>query len=110
MADNSVDGIIADPPYGINYQNSWGGKKSKKIANDTAVWTGWIAEAARRSDGETMSKALGMVYLVPGPVEWGEIERRVCSASMAIPADRSTVFQALARACIMFAEERGLRM
>ena len=69
-----------------------------------------LDRAARRKDGEIMREALRKVYLVAGPAEWGEIERRVCAASMAIPADRSTVFQALARACVMFAEERGLRI
>ena len=53
MADGSVDGIVTDPPYGINYRNSWHGRRTKRIENDSDVWTDWIAEAARvlRSPG-----------------------------------------------------------
>lgn len=50
LDDNSIDVIMADPPYGINYQSNMRKDKSKrlpKIANDKAPFTAWIAEAYR---------------------------------------------------------------
>ena len=45
-----VDLMIADPPYGINYQSAWRKDKSTwkaKIANDLTPFTGWFSEAFR---------------------------------------------------------------
>lgn len=61
VADNSVDLIVTDPPYGINYKsnlqdcNRRGGKPVKNnsgfyfetIANDDKVFTDWIPECYR---------------------------------------------------------------
>lgn len=50
MEDNSVDAIVTDPPYGINYQSVWRIDKNKwkpKIANDKSPYIWWINEAFR---------------------------------------------------------------
>ena len=49
MEADSVDMVITDPPYGIDYQS---GRKEKarrlaKIANDKAPFIWWIYDAAR---------------------------------------------------------------
>ena len=49
MDDESVDMVITDPPYGIDYQS---GRKEKerrlaKIKNDKAPFIWWIYDAAR---------------------------------------------------------------
>lgn len=49
MEAESVDMVITDPPYGINYQS---GRKEKdrrlaKISNDKAPFIWWIYDAAR---------------------------------------------------------------
>lgn len=48
--DKSVDLIVTDPPYGINYQSQW--KKNKedwkpKILNDKEPFTAFIPELKR---------------------------------------------------------------
>jgi len=35
--DNSIDCIITDPPYGMNYQSSWRTDKFDKIENDDSI-------------------------------------------------------------------------
>lgn len=50
LADRSVDAIITDPPYGIDYQSSWKIDKTTrhaKIANDLEPFTPWMPEAYR---------------------------------------------------------------
>lgn len=50
MPDNFVDLVIADPPYGIDYQSARRTDRAKwkpKIANDTAPFIEWIEEAYR---------------------------------------------------------------
>ena len=48
--DNSIDSIITDPPYGIDFQSARRTDKSKwkpKIANDKSPYIWWLAEAFR---------------------------------------------------------------
>ena len=49
MEADSVDMVITDPPYGIDYQSGRKGKASRlaKIANDKAPFIWWIYDAAR---------------------------------------------------------------
>ncbi len=48
MPDNSVQAIIADPPYGVNYQSQWTGtERFKKIANDKHPFIWWLYDAYR---------------------------------------------------------------
>lgn len=49
LPDESVDLILCDPPYGINFQSSWrpNTKRLRKIANDKAPFIWWIPEARR---------------------------------------------------------------
>lgn len=50
MADKSVDAVITDPPYGINYQSARRIDKADRfavISGDDALSMGWIAEAHR---------------------------------------------------------------
>ena len=50
LPGNSVDFIISDPPYGIDFQSSMRTEKEKrhkKIANDKSPYIEWIKEAAR---------------------------------------------------------------
>lgn len=47
MELESVHAIIADPPYGMNYQSDYGAEKKTKIANDERPFIWWIAEAYR---------------------------------------------------------------
>ena len=60
MEPESVDMVITDPPYGIDYQS---GRKEKdrrlaKISNDKAPFIWWIYDAAR------VLKSRGGVYSV----------------------------------------------
>lgn len=45
MESESVDMVITDPPYGIDYQGP--GRRFAKIANDKAPFIWWIYDAAR---------------------------------------------------------------
>jgi DNA modification methylase len=47
MPDKSVDLVIADPPYGVNYQSNFRKEKFNKITDDDIFNTGWIYEAHR---------------------------------------------------------------
>ena len=49
MADESVDMVITDPPYGIDYQSARKTKDRRlaKISNDKAPFIWWIYDAAR---------------------------------------------------------------
>ncbi len=43
----TIDAIITDPPYGIDYQSSWCEKKKPKIANDTRPFIWFLHDAYR---------------------------------------------------------------
>lgn len=50
FAEKSIDCIIVDPPYGINYQSKWRTNKSMwkdKILNDELPFIAWTDEAFR---------------------------------------------------------------
>lgn len=49
MDDESVDMVITDPPYGIDYQSRCKEKERRlaKIKNDKAPFIWWIYDAAR---------------------------------------------------------------
>ena len=64
MATESIDMVITDPPYGIDYQSRRREKARRiaKIANDKAPFIWWIYDAARilkRGGGGTLFYALG---------------------------------------------------
>ncbi len=44
LAPNSVDAVITDPPYGVNYQPD---PKFKRIANDERPYVWWLPDAYR---------------------------------------------------------------
>ena len=63
MDDESIDMVITDPPYGIDYQS---GRKEKerrlaKIKNDKAPFIWWIYDAARvvKRGGGTLLRKMG---------------------------------------------------
>lgn len=43
----SIDAVITDPPYGIDYQSCWTDSPRPKIANDTEPYTAWIPGVVR---------------------------------------------------------------
>lgn len=50
LPDASIDAIITDPPYGINFHSAFRKDRARwfpKIANDTAPFIWWLGEAAR---------------------------------------------------------------
>lgn len=50
IPDDSIDAVVCDPPYGIDYQSAWRTDKNKwkpKIANDKKPFTEWTDEAFR---------------------------------------------------------------
>lgn len=54
MESESVDMVITDPPYGIDYQSCRvKNRKFAKISNDKSPYIWWIYDAARvlKSDG-----------------------------------------------------------
>lgn len=49
IQDESVDLLLSDPPYGVNYQNNYTKQKHRKILNDTSNFSyGELAEQAYR--------------------------------------------------------------
>lgn len=51
IPDGSIDCIITDPPYGIDYQSAWRTDKTKwkpKIANDKMPYIWWIYQAVKK--------------------------------------------------------------
>jgi site-specific DNA-methyltransferase (adenine-specific) len=57
IPDGSVDMILTDPPYGIDYQSNFRKEKFNKIANDKKIDMGFIDDAYRKlKDG-------GAIYL-----------------------------------------------
>jgi site-specific DNA-methyltransferase (adenine-specific) len=59
MPDKSVDAVITDPPYGIDYQSAWRTDKDlwkPKILNDKKPFLSWIIEAYRvTKDGGSLA-------------------------------------------------------
>jgi len=56
MEDNSIDAIVTDPPYGIDYQSAWRTNKNEwkpKIANDKVPFVAWTDEAFRVMKDDT---------------------------------------------------------
>ena len=50
IPDESVDAVITDPPYGIDYQSAWRTDRSEwkpKIANDKQPFIWWLHDAYR---------------------------------------------------------------
>jgi len=49
LPDNSVDSIVTDPPYGMDYQSSWmtKEKRHKKIANDKKPFIWFLYDSFR---------------------------------------------------------------
>lgn len=49
IPDSSVDAVITDPPYGIDFQSAWRieAERMPKIANDKAPFIWWLYGAAR---------------------------------------------------------------
>jgi len=47
IESESVDFIITDPPYGIDYQSNWSQAKTPKIANDKKPFIWWLYDAFR---------------------------------------------------------------
>jgi DNA modification methylase len=50
MADKSVDAVITDPPYGINYQSAWRTDRNSRfdvLQGDDSIPTGWLLDAYR---------------------------------------------------------------
>lgn len=63
MDSDSVDMVITDPPYGIDYQSGWKEKNRRfaKISNDKAPFIWWIYDAARvvKPRGGTLFHQMG---------------------------------------------------
>jgi len=57
MQDESVDAIITDPPYGIDYQSKARNIRMAKIQNDKAPFIWWLYDAFR------ILKPEGSLYL-----------------------------------------------
>jgi DNA modification methylase len=47
IPDKSIDLIIADPPYGMNYQSNFKKNKFNKITNDNVILIDWLFDAFR---------------------------------------------------------------
>ena len=58
IGDGSIDCIVTDPPYGIDFQSAWRTDKTQwkpKIANDKQPYIWWLKEAYRvLKDGGSM--------------------------------------------------------
>ncbi|QGG47636.1 DNA-methyltransferase [Heliorestis convoluta] len=55
LPDNSIDLIIADPPYGISYRSNNRKSKFNVIQNDQIIMTDWLSDAYRvLKDGGAM--------------------------------------------------------
>jgi site-specific DNA-methyltransferase (adenine-specific) len=85
MNDNSIDLIVADPPYGIDFQSAWRieGERFAKIKNDKEPYTEWIKLIPRiiKKDGavvvfcrwdvqETFKKELELYIPVRSQIIW----------------------------------------
>lgn len=49
MPDNSVDSIVTDPPYGMDFQSQWVAteRRKPKVAGDKKPFIWWLADAHR---------------------------------------------------------------
>jgi site-specific DNA-methyltransferase (adenine-specific) len=49
LEDESFDLVLADPPYGVDFQSGWTskGKRHKKIENDKRPFVWWLPQAFR---------------------------------------------------------------
>lgn len=49
IPDGSVDMVMTDPPYGMNFQSNWSkaGPRHKKIEGDSVVDARWLSDAFR---------------------------------------------------------------
>ena len=67
---------------------------------------------AKLDNGLYIRRALEIVYFAGAdkPMERGDIQARVHSAELRIPASERAVYRYLAKARILFAVERGLRL
>ncbi|MBC9786598.1 site-specific DNA-methyltransferase [Heliobacterium chlorum] len=45
LPDSSIDLIIADPPYGINYRSGSRKRKFTAIQNDNIIMADWLTDA-----------------------------------------------------------------
>jgi len=63
MESDSVDMVITDPPYGVDYQSGRAAKENrkKKISNDKSPFIWWIYDAYRvlKEGGEHCVSAVG---------------------------------------------------
>lgn len=64
LPDASVDSIVTDPPYGIDFQSAWrtdATKRKPKIANDQHPFVWWLHDAARvlKPGGRSSASASG---------------------------------------------------
>ena len=71
-----------------------------------------LEKLAKRRDGDMILRCVELVYFAEPKRELdaGDISARVVAASMAIPADRATVFRKLRIARYEFAVVRGLNL
>lgn len=53
LADNSVDLIVTDPPYGINFQSARRSEPERfdYLENDDKILTDWLGDAYRVLNG-----------------------------------------------------------
>ena len=57
MPSESIKLVIADPPYGMNYQSNFRKEKYKKIEGDDILQTEWVKDIAR------ITKASSTIYI-----------------------------------------------
>jgi site-specific DNA-methyltransferase (adenine-specific) len=84
MQDGSVDMMITDPPYGMDYQSTRAVKESRreKIANDKAPFIWWIYDAYRvlkEGGGSIGILPLGCAAGVYGRAGAGWFHSQVCA-------------------------------
>ena len=82
MEADSVDMVITDPPYGIDYQSGRKEKASRlaKIANDKAPFIWWIYDAARvvkRGGGYSLGRSAGIHRRTASRWPDGQVSHRV---------------------------------
>lgn len=44
MPDKSVDAVITDPPYGVEWKSNWNGGNFETIINDDKLYLDWISK------------------------------------------------------------------
>jgi site-specific DNA-methyltransferase (adenine-specific) len=62
IPDESIDLIVTDPPYGIDFQSCWteNHKRFKKILNDKTPFIEWIKPAFDKLKGGEIDLLLQM--------------------------------------------------